>query len=178
MACTGAPPRWPQIQHTRWPAADRTRAPPNQPHQRHTQGAGWAGARARHPSSPTAVMAGPHSSQPGGQSLPQTQLQQDGTHTHTRDPLGRPAQATREAVPRAPQDTSSPFRRDRETQQLHLVHRNKHGEAAKVGGQGNVSQMTEQDKSPGKEMKWRQNRVYYFTLKMGTNNTLLSQGNT
>lgn len=94
QACTGTPPRRPQNQHTRWPAADRTRAPPNQLHKRHTQRAEWASTRALPKRVPLVGSAAApqlaHCSQPEGQSHPQTQLQQEGTHIPHQGPPGAP----------------------------------------------------------------------------------------
>ena len=39
-----------------------------------------------------------------------------------------------------------------ESEQLYLIHRNKHKEAAKLRRQTNMAQMKEQNKTPGKEL--------------------------
>ena len=40
----------------------------------------------------------------------------------------------------------------RESKQFYLIHRNKHREAAKLKRQGNMAQMKEQNKIPGKKL--------------------------
>ena len=45
-----------------------------------------------------------------------------------------------------------PHYQDRESQQLYLIHRNKHREAAKMRRQRNMAQMKEQIKTPEKEL--------------------------
>ena len=40
-----------------------------------------------------------------------------------------------------------------ESEQLYLIHRNKHGEAVKTRRQRNMAQIKEQIKTPGKELK-------------------------
>ena len=46
----------------------------------------------------------------------------------------------------------SPHHKDTESQQLYLIHRNKHREAAKMRRQRNMAQMNEQTKTPEKEL--------------------------
>ena len=45
-----------------------------------------------------------------------------------------------------------PHYQDTESKQLHLIHRNKHREAAKIRRQRNMAQMREQVKTPKKEL--------------------------
>ena len=45
-----------------------------------------------------------------------------------------------------------PHYQDTESKQLYLIHRNKHREAAKTRRQRNLAQMTEQTKTPEKEL--------------------------
>ena len=67
---------------------------------------------------------------------------------------GVPREGDKEAMPLGLQNTyyARPLYQAQKTQQLYLIHRNKHSKVAKMRRQRNMSQMKEQNKTPGKEL--------------------------
>ena len=62
-----------------------------------------------------------------------------------------------------------PHYQDRESKQLYLIHTNKHREAAKTRRQRNMAQMTQQKKTPEKEL----NKMEISNLSNGEFKTLV-----